>query len=77
MVFARLSKHNYSQEVRLPKGYRMPGEKVKISKYGNGVLLEPIEEGFESLFDSLDQFSEDFMSDGRNQPEMQKRDEIF
>lgn len=77
MIFARLSKHNYSQEVRLPKQYRMPGEKVKVSKYGNGLLLEPVSEGFESLFNSLDMFSDDFMTSGRHQPSIQSRDDVF
>ena len=33
-----------------------------------------IETTWDSLFDSLSEFPEDFMEDGRNQPDMQKRE---
>ena len=77
MDYAKLSQHGYSQEVRLPKKFRMSGKRVKISRYGRGVLLEPIEEGFEDLFQSLSMFSDDFMEDGRNQQQYQDRSAIF
>ena len=32
MAYARLSKHGYSQEVRLPKEFRLPGSRVKITR---------------------------------------------
>jgi len=37
-------------------------------------ILEPIETTWDSLFESLSEFPEDFMKDGRNQPAMQKRE---
>ena len=78
MPYARLSKHGYSQEVRLPKSFRMSGSKVKISKHGKkGVLLEPVEEGFADLFEALTMFSDDFMQDGRNQPHYDARANLF
>jgi antitoxin VapB len=60
--------------VRLPKEFRMPGSEVKIFKKGNQVILEPIETTWDALFDALDEFPEDFMKEGRHQPDMQKRD---
>lgn len=33
-----------SQAVRLPKEFRLPGEKVSIRQLGDGVLLEPLKE---------------------------------
>lgn len=77
MEFAKLSKHGYSQEVRLPKKYRMSGTKVKISKYGQGVLLEPIPQGFDTLLESLDDFSDDFMKEGRESLPNQEREELL
>jgi len=67
-------KNGSSQAVRLPKAFRIPGNEVKIFKNGNQVVLEPIETTWDSLFDSLSEFPEDFMKDGRNQPAMQKRE---
>ena len=68
---ARLFRHGRSQAVRLPKEFRLPGEAVRVTRVGNGVLLEPIETDVEAWFASLDRFSEvPFMSEGREQPAM-------
>lgn len=74
METAKLFQNGRSQAVRLPMAFRMPGNEVKISRKGKKVILEPLETTWDSLFDSLDEFPEDFMKDGRNQPEIQKRE---
>ena len=74
MEKAKLFHNGNSQAVRLPKEFRIPGNEVKIYKKGNQVILEPIETTWDSLFDALSEFPEDFMKDGRNQPAMQKRE---
>lgn len=74
METAKLFQNGKSQAVRLPKEFRMPGDMVKISQKGNQVILEPLEITWDSLFDSLDDFPEDFMESGREQPAMQKRE---
>jgi antitoxin VapB len=74
METAKLFQNGSSQAVRLPKAFRIPGNEVKIFKNGNQVILEPIETTWDSLFDSLGEFPEDFMEDGRNQPTVQKRE---
>jgi len=76
METAKLFQNGSSQAVRLPKEFRIPGNEVKIFKQGNQVILEPIEKTWDSLFESLSEFPDDFMQDGRNQPDMQKR-EVF
>ena len=76
METAKLFQNGKSQAVRLPKEFRMPGDMVKIYQKGNQVILEPLETTWDSLFDSLDDFPEDFMENGRNQPGMQKRDSL-
>ena len=74
METAKLFQNGNSQAVRLPKAFRIPGNEVKIFKNGNQVILEPIAMTWDPLFDSLSEFPEDFMEDGRNQPAMQKRE---
>jgi len=74
METAKLFQNGNSQAVRLPKEFRIPGNEVKIFKKGNYVILEPIETTWDPLFESLSEFPEDFMKDGRNQPSMQKRE---
>lgn len=75
MRTATLFQNGRSQAVRLPKEYRFRGDRVFIKKVGNAVLLIPYQESWQSLFDSLNQFSDDFM-DSREQPE-QSRESIF
>ena len=47
-----------------------------IKKIGNAVVLMPDQGGWKTLFDSLDQFSQDFMA-SREQPEQQVRENAF
>ena len=74
MQTAKLFQSGNSQAVRLPKEFRLPGEKVKIFRRGNQIILEPLEETWDALFASLEEFPEDFMAQGREQPKEQKRE---
>ena len=76
METAKLFKNGSSQAVRLPKEFRIPGNEVKIFKKGNHVILEPIETTWDKLLESLSEFPEDFMKDGRSEPGMQKRESL-
>jgi antitoxin VapB len=74
METAKLFKNGNSQAVRLPKKFRFSGNEVKIFKHGRQVILEPIETTWDEWLKCLDEFPEDFMEHGRNQPDMQKRE---
>jgi antitoxin VapB len=76
MDTAKLFKTGRSQAVRLPKAFRMSGDKVKIHREGNKVILEPIDISWGGLLRSLDEFPDDFMVSGRDQPKMQTRDDL-
>ncbi len=76
MKIAKLFKNGQSQAVRLPKEFRFEGDHVFIKKKGNIVLLIPEKKAWDSLIESLENFSDDFMSE-RRQPEKQKREELF
>jgi antitoxin VapB len=73
---ARLFQNGRSQAVRLPKEFRFSGNKVFIKKVGNAVVLIPYQESWQSLFESLNQFSDDFM-ESREQPKEQIRESVF
>lgn len=78
MKTARLFQNGQSQAVRLPKEFRFSGSKVFIKKVGNAVILIPYQAPWQSLFESLNQFSNDFMeSEERQQPEPQIRETLF
>lgn len=74
MHTAKLFQNGRSQAVRLPKAFRMEGKEVKISKQGNKIILEPIVNSWDDWFEAINQFSDDFMANGREQLEAQERD---
>jgi antitoxin VapB len=76
MKTAKLFKNGGSQAVRLPKEFRFEGARVFIKKVGDAVVLLPEQDSWQVLFDSLEQFTDDFMTT-RDQPEPQAREAIF
>jgi antitoxin VapB len=73
MKTAKLFQNGQSQAVRLPKEFRFEDDHVYVKKSGNIVILIPAKESWDTLFESLDKFSPDFMSE-RKQPKTQKRE---
>lgn len=67
---AKLFWSGRSQAVRLPKEFRMKGGEVRIRRRGAAVILEPIADDWDWLDEIKGRFSEDFLSEGRNQPPM-------
>ena len=67
MKKAKLFKNGQSQAVRLPKEFRFKGKEVSAQRLGNGVLLLPLESPWEQFLQSLEMFSDDFLSE-REQP---------
>ncbi|QLE58063.1 antitoxin [Nostoc sp. TCL26-01] len=61
MNTAKLSTNDDNQSVILPKEYIFSGNEVYIKKIGNAVVLISKENPWETLIDSLNQFSDDFM----------------
>lgn len=57
-----------SQAVRLPKEFRLPGDRVRVRRAGRGVLLEPMVTDVRQWFAEMDKHNKGFMPDGRRQP---------
>jgi antitoxin VapB len=75
---ARLFTHGRSQAVRLPKEFRLPGDRVRVRHMGDGVLLEPIAADLDTWFAELDRFTDvPLFEDGRNQPPTPADEDIF
>ena len=74
MQTARLFNNGRSQAVRLPKEFQFDGKDVYIQKHGDAVLLIPHNKLWETFIHGLNNFSEDFMQDGRDQGEVQERE---
>ena len=60
MGTARLLQVGRSQAVRLSKAYRFAGAEVVVKRFGNGVLLLPLNEPWQMLTKGLDAFEPGF-----------------
>ena len=76
MDTAKIFQNGKSQAIRLPKEYRFHGTKVYIRRVGNAVVLIPEEDSWQTLVESLDKCSDDFMAD-RQQLSAQDRATLF
>ena len=75
MDTARLFQSGRSHAVRLPKEYRFAGTEVVVKHFGNGVLLLPIDDPWQTLQAGLAAFEPGFVLT-REQPDVQQREEI-
>lgn len=72
--FAKLFRNGRSQAVRLPREFRFKGDRVRIRRVPEGVLLQPVIADTEEWFATMDRYvTDDFMKHGRNQPAPQRR----
>jgi len=74
MQTAKLFQNGRSQAVRLPKEYNFSGNDVLIQKVGSSVILFPNDKVWETFLHGLYGFTNDFMIEGREQPEIQERE---
>jgi len=71
---AKLFRNGRSQAVRLPREFRFEGDRVRIRRTREGVLLQPLIPVVSSCFAELDQLKgELFMKQGRRQPTTPRR----
>ena len=76
MLTSKVFTSGNSQAIRLPKEYQVKDKELFIQKIGRTIILFPKKDPWESFEKSLSEFSDDFMSNGREQPEIQKRDNL-
>ena len=75
---ARVFMHGRSQAVRLPRAFRIAGDRVRVRRVGTGILLEPVIADLDAWFAELDRFSAiPFMEKGRQQPPMTPPEDLF
>ena len=76
MQTAKLFLNGRSQAVRLPKEYQFTGNNVYIKRIGEAVMLFPVDKEWEVFLNGLNNFSDDFMSEGRDQGIEKQREEF-
>jgi antitoxin VapB len=50
--------HVCTQAVRLPLAFRLPGDRVRVRRVANGILLEPMVTDIDAWFAALDRFAD-------------------
>lgn len=76
MICTKVFTSGNSQAVRIPKEFHIEYSDLYIKKIGSTIILFPKENRWKNLEESLSEFSDDFMSEGRNQPVLQEREEF-
>ena len=74
MLTAKVFKSGNSQAIRIPKEYQIDSDELFINKIGNTIVIFPKNDPWKTFKESLNDFSDDYFIDGRNQPKMQKRE---
>ena len=76
MQSAKLFINGRSQAVRLPKEFQFSGNDVLIQKVGDAVILLPHDKSWEVFLHGLNNFTDDFVKEGREQGENQNREDF-
>jgi antitoxin VapB len=74
MQTAKLFQNGRSQAVRLPKEFQFDGDDVFIQRLGDAVILIPRSKVWDVFVDGINEFSDDFMIEGRDQGTDQVRE---
>ena len=72
MQTAKVFQNGRSQAIRLPREFRVETDEVYLKKTAEGFLVIP-RDPWELFLEGVQQLSDDFMAEGRQQPDPQKR----
>jgi len=76
MSTAKIFRSGNSQALRLPKEFQLDVPEVEIFRRGDEIVIRKKSQNLARVFELLTGLSEDFMSGGRNQPSMQRREQL-
>jgi antitoxin VapB len=76
MATARVFRSGNSQAVRLPKQFRLKSGEVEIFRRGDEIVLREKGKGLARAFEILASLPDDFLSEGRQDTQPQKREGI-
>ena len=72
MATAKVFMNGRSQAIRLPKEFRVDVDEVHLRRTSEGFLVMP-RDPWEVFEEGIQELSDDFMSEGRQQPDVQQR----
>lgn len=65
METAKIVRDGDSQSIRLPREFNFEGDEVLIRRIGNITMLIPKNRATQTFFDGINDFTEDFLPNGR------------
>lgn len=76
MTLTKVFTSESGQAVLIPKEFHIDAGELYIKKVGSSIILTPQKSRWENLEQSLEEFSDDFMAEGRAQPDIPPREEL-
>lgn len=76
MKTAKIIETDKNQAVTLPKEYRFSVDEVIVQRIGSSLILTPKDKVSDNFINSLDEFTDDFMDDGRYYGIQNTREEL-
>ncbi len=73
VITTRVFKSGNSQAVRIPQEFQLDVEEVEILRQGDDIILRKKKNDLSDVLDIFNNFPEDFMQEGRNDPPPQER----
>jgi antitoxin VapB len=73
MTIAKVFKNGRSQAIRLPKEFRVDADEVYLRRTREGFLVIA-RDPWDLFFEGVEELSDDFMSGGRVQPAIERRE---
>jgi antitoxin VapB len=64
-----------SQFIKIPENFKIDDNRVYLKKIGNSIFIIPFHNPWESLFEGVKLFTDDFMEE-RNQPGLDNRESL-
>ena len=77
MISTKVFNSGNSQAMRIPKEYRFSQEDVVAIKIGSALIAYEADKRYDVLMESLNEFTDDFLSDGRPKQGKQQSREMF
>lgn len=74
METAKIFENGRSQAVRLPKKFRFTESEVFVQRLGSAVILIPKESSWQTFLNGINEFTDDFFKDSREQEQPTERD---
>ena len=76
MQTVKVFRSGNSQAIRIPKEYAIDDSELFIHKVGNSIILTSKDDLWSSFRNSINKFSDDLFSKGREQPKIQERENL-